>query len=94
MTNQERAFEAEWKDRDQLYDFPQVKEVVRAWHAKGWSRERPKAKPLEREYIITAIIPNGFACQDNGSPNMALHEWLIANAIPEGTKIRVTVEEA
>lgn len=86
MTDQERAFEAEWKDRDQLYDFPQVKEVARAWHAIGWSRERPKAKPL----VLMECV--GLSYLDLLPSKV--DKWCQDNAIPSGTKIKVTVEEA
>jgi hypothetical protein len=85
MTEQERAFEAEWKEYDITPNFAQFKEFARGWHANGWSRERAKAKPL---VVMEAV----------GLTNLELlpskvNKWCQDNAISTGTKIRMTVEE-
>jgi hypothetical protein len=88
MTDQEKAFEAEWSKRSYLIS-PAMKEFARDWYQRGLKhehRERPKAKPLVTYDEAKTSYPKL-------SHDFFIERWVKENFIPEGTKIRVTVEE-
>jgi hypothetical protein len=88
MDEQTRAFEAAWAKKDFLIS-PAMKEFAKDWYLKGLKHEhceRPKATPLVVEDRSTETFPRTDF-------QHVIRTWCKDNAIPEGTKIRVTAEE-
>ena len=88
MTEQERAFEAWWKDisptlytNSNLGGWP---DLIKQAYLQGWERKRARAKPL-----VMTICP-GHAIPEKVFGEIL--EWSVNNQI-ELREIKVTVEE-
>lgn len=84
MTEAERAFDA-WWDKNGGFSYGPHSHFKDAFLA-GWKRERPKAKPLVREEWFQRGCPRL-------SFDWVIDDWAKENGIPDGTRIRVTIEE-
>ena len=90
MTEQERSFEAWFRTAE---DCPNGhKETAKEAFLAGWKRERAKAKPKTIEakafYPSFVILTGSMEGWDKW-----VERWIVENAIPNGTRIRMTVEE-